>query len=272
MPDLTPDQRLCMDVWKDSREMSLYLYRKGAALDDYKDARLPLIIWNTVSSIALRNAPVNLKLFFNSVIEHDVDPLTLAPVCEHASSVMRAAQIVQGLGLSSARRIAEAWMSIPLHSRSNGKFIYDDQKVVQAQLLGLVGRPSPVIATEMPHEFPHFIETIHYAGLTPYPGPYWVSARTPVGSTVVAFDNMHQGNLYGSVAISDGPVRFHQAIGERARRAEAAIEFLISALPQVINDRNALELSEWMPDGHALLELSSYLENLKNEVRRQASR
>jgi hypothetical protein len=265
MNDLTSSPRLYMDIWKDARGVSLYVYREGAALDDYEEARLSRKIWDAVSSITLDNAAVDLKLLLNSVIEHDVEPLTLA-VCEHASSLMKLARIIQGLSLPSARRMAHAWMRLPLHCRSSGSFIYDDEKVVQTQLMGLVGRSSPVAATTMPQDFCLLIETMHWAGLTPIAGPYWACARSPLGSTAVAFDNRSRGNLHASVAISDGPVSFRSATREHAQRAEAAIEFLIWALPQVINDREALALSQWVPSGHGVLELSGYLENLRSQV------
>ena len=227
-------------------------------------------IWDPVISIALRGASVALKTLMAKPVSHEPQAATSLPVCPETLSVLRLFRLLEGLRLPTAERVAEGWMQVPLQDRANGTLNYQCDRVVNVQLLGLVEPPCAVLMAQMPNAFPSFIKAARYAGLGAELSPCWRAAETFLGSTCICFAGRF--GLEACLAISDCTVSYPVTDGGGLPEAREAMQALIDILPTAIAADVALRLADWNPVGHEILEITAFLNDLKNALAQPAPR
>ena len=221
-------------------------------------------VWHAIISIALRGAPVALKTLMAKPVGHEPQAARSLPVCPETLSVLRLVRLLEGLKLPTAEHVAEGWMQVPLQDRADGKLTYQCARAVNVQLLGLVEPPCPVLMAQMPNAFSSFIEAARYAGLAAELSPCWQAAETFLGSTCICF--VGKFGLEACLAISDCAVSYPVTEGGGLPEAREAVQALIDILPAAIAADIALRLAGWDPVGHEILEISAFLNDLKNAL------
>ena len=229
-------------------------------------ATVPENVWRLVVSIALRDAPADLKQLVWKPLPKGPRAAASLPVCPDTLSLLRILQLIKGLDLPTAESVAKGWMEIPMLDRVSGHFTWLCPRVVHAQLLGLIEPSSPVIAGRSPPHFQDFIKAAQYAGLSSVSGMFWRTADTVLGSTCMAFVSEQTSQRVAYLAISDCKVSYQLMCGEARLEAHRAVQVLIDHLPMVRADDDALRLAGWDPSGHELMELVEFLEDLKTRI------
>ena len=193
------------------------------------------------------------------------------PVCDASVSLIKLAKIVEGTPPSRAQRICRAWQCLPSVQRAYGVFTHHDVRAVQVQLLGRFEEPAQVIKSDIPSSVHAFLRAIQCYGFPPFlEGPQfgrsaWSFAQTPLGTTCIAFEQWKGHDLNASAAISSCPVSY-QLRADDQEEARTAIDFLVHQLPLIIENDVVLKMARWEPEGHDLLELFSFLEDMKQRI------
>jgi hypothetical protein len=238
------------------------------AFDDGRSmsANVPKQSWRSIVSIVLREAPAELNRLMTRSFRNKPGPMYSLPVCAETLSLLRLLDIVEGLDVRSAARVAEGWMQMPVLDRARGNITYQCRRVVHAQLLGLIETPSPVVMAKGPVQFNTFIKAVQYAGLSKVLGLFWRTADTVLGSSCMVFVSPLWYRLEAYLAISDCKVSYPLIGGGAQPEAHKAVQALIDHLPTVTADDNALRLAAWHPTGHEVMEIVDYLEDLKARI------
>jgi hypothetical protein len=228
--------------------------------------------WESVIPIVLHDAPVDLKTLMSEPIGQESQAATSLPVCAETLSALRLLRLLEGVSLPTALRVTRGWMQVSLRDRADGKLDYQCTRVVNLQLLGLIERPSPVLATEMPQAFPEYLDAVRCIGLSAIHDPYWSAAQSFLGSTCLAFVAPRGSGFRAYLAISDCKVSYPTLEGGGLPDARKAVQTLISYLPAVVADEIALRLAGWEPSGHEILEIAEFLEELEKTLARATGR
>ena len=162
----------------------------------------------------------------------------------------------------SVVRVAAAWNRLPAHDRIEGGFSHQPRNVVQAQLLGLIDPPSPVVMAEIPSQFQTFLKAARYAGLSTVLNRDWRTAQTPLGCTSMVFAGPATYQLIACLAISTCDVSYLSMGGNERLQGHRAVQVLLDYVTTVIADNDACRLAGWDPVGHEIMEIAEFLEGL----------
>lgn len=216
-------------------------------------------------SAALRDAPVGLKRLLTKSLRGTRQAKMRLPVCNETLSLVQLLSIVEGLGLARALRVAAAWTRLPTQDRTTSSYSDQPRSVVQAQLLGLVDPPSPVVMAVTPIQFQSFLKAARYAGLASVLDLAWETADTPLGCTSMVFAGSTPYQIYACLAISTCEVCYRPLDNERLEGLRAVLA-LLHYMPTVIADDDACRWAGWNPAGHEIMEIVDFLERLKSRL------
>jgi hypothetical protein len=188
------------------------------------------------------------------------------PVCNETVSLVRLLNIVEGLSLPRALRVAAVWTRLPAHDRIMGGFSYKTRSVVQAQLLGLIDPPSPAVMVVTPIQFQAFLTAARYAGLCSVLDLDWRTAHTPLGCTTMVFAGPTPYRLTACLAISTCDISYLPMVGNRRLEGHRAVQVLLEYVPTVIADDDACRLAGWVPNGHEIMEIAGFLTGVKSRL------
>lgn len=233
--------------------------------DTYDEATLDERIWRAVIPIAIPNS--NLAIRIGVMIEGTSSRGDRLPVCKQTLSLWRLAAIVWHLDVAGAVRIARGWMCLPVTERAFEQYEKSPPRIVHAQLLALAEGPTPVLSTCIHDQLPRLVATV-YRGANPFwPRLCWVYGKTRLGSSCMAFTTSDISDFGACLAISDCPVRYRPATGERLTEW-CAVQDLIDYLSKWASDPRVVDDGPKF-SAHDTMDIANYLFDLQNRIRKR---
>jgi hypothetical protein len=234
----------------------------------YDEATLDERTWRTIIPIVIPDRKVAQRI--GEMVEGASERGDRLLVCKQTLSLWRLAVIVRHLDTTGAVRIARAWMCLPMDERAFEQYEKSPPRIVHAQLLALSEGPSPVLSSCIHDQLPRLVNAV-YSGVNPFwPRLLWVYGKTPLGSSCLAFTRDDISDFGACLAISDCPVAYRPATGERSTEWDA-VEDLIDYLSKWASDPRIVydgpELS-----AHDVMDIASYLFDLQNRIRARTSK
>lgn len=229
-------------------------------------AWFPKTNWRPIVAAALCDAPVGLKRLLAKSLRGKRQAEMRLPVCNETVSLVYLLNIVEGLGLPTALRVAAAWTRLPAHDRTIGSFWLQTRSVVQAQLLGLIDPPSPLIRAVTPMQFQTFLKAARCVGLSSVLDLDWRMAHTPLGCTTMVFARRTKHQRTACLAISTCEVSYLPMGGNKRLEGHRAVQVLLDQLPAVVAHEDACPSAGWRPAGHEIMEIADFLERLKSHL------
>ncbi len=220
--------------------------------------------WNLIAPIVWRDCPE--RLLVVSDLE-DGDPIEFDDD-DHTESLMWLATLLNGMRPATHLvDIAHGWVTLPLSQRADFWRKSTTDKTVHAQLLGTRGQAGKLLETHVPDWLPKlvavteklFVPTVGYR-------IHWTCANSPLGTSCIAWRDLHPDRPSGYLAMSSCPVSFAPAHDPDRSIARSAIDTLIAALKAVLADPTWLHRLEWSPTGHDLFEVETALQQWRGRL------
>jgi len=177
------------------------------------------------------------------------------PGGDHARSLFRLATMFSCCAESPlVDRVSEAWMRVPLQSRRQWWHEANTDKPLHAQILG-VGKPNTSFDSQVPDWLPFLIEATDTRG--PVSEIYWTYARSPLGTSCIAYFDDEPENLKACLALSSCAISCWSGDQEGRPLARAAVADLVRRSELVICRSDLARVINWRVSGHEALQMSA---------------
>lgn len=231
----------------------------------YVAAGLNLDPWSSVASVALADAPSELRRLILDILEREGIEATPVPICDDALSLLWLAGIVENCQPSVADQVANAWVRLSLEERAAWTWTWVGHKAIHAQILAKTSKASPVFASEVPSWLPNLIDAAASAGLQSLGGVQWSHAETPLGRTCMAFSSPDADDP--CLVISEGDVSYQPADDPGLISALSAIDQLLVHLGEAeILQAEMAEITGWQLSSHEWIEMSAVIEGWRDRI------
>jgi hypothetical protein len=232
----------------------------------YDEANLNEEVWRAITPIALPDVFCDPTRLIIKRLEGSTHGRSV-PVCAQSLSLWRLAAIVRHLDVCEAARIARAWMRLPLDERAWHRYEKSSPRIIHAQLLALSEGSTPVLSADIHALLPRVVK----ASFSPYnhvwPRLCWVYGTTRLGTTCMAYTTEDIQGFAACLAISNCPVHYRAATGERSTEW-----FAIQDLLEYLSESRIVRHDKGRFSGHDFMDLASYLYDLQKRADNGTSR
>lgn len=164
--------------------------------------------------------------------------------------------------------VSDAWLRLPLPSRAGWWHEANSDKPIHAQVLGAQTEKT-LFDTQVPYWLPDLIEATD--GTRWSTNIYWAYARTPLGTSCIAYLDDEPENPSACLALSDCDISHSQVEHNGLLLARAAVDDLVQRF-ELFTDGGAVPGADgWDPTGHERLAMRATLEMWRDRVEAQSS-
>lgn len=225
-------------------------------------------VWRAVFPIALAHDPVLLAALTTMKVGDSLD----VGFDEDLRSLFFLLAILAATGSPTrAAEIARGWMKLSLETRVRWRHDADCDKPIHAQVLGATSAGVVTLDSVVPDWLFKLVKASRgYQVVRDDDGLHWTSARTPLGSSCIAWTDDDEENPQACLAISDCGVQFSRADDPGLSLAKRAITMLIYALGTVVDDPKIADEVGLHATGHDAMHiletLQSWMQHLTSGV------
>jgi hypothetical protein len=216
-------------------------------------------VWRAVFPIALAHDPVRLMALTTMKIGDALD----VGFSEDMRALYSLLAILVATGSPTrAAEIARTWIKLPMETRVRWRHDADCDKPIHAQILGATSGGDVTLDSLAPDWLFKLVKASRgWSVVRDDDGLHWTSAKTPLGSSCIAWADDDEESPQACLAISDCGVQVSRADDPGLALAMRAVTMLVNALGTLVGNPEIADDGGLDSTGHDAMELYEILQS-----------